>query len=87
MTPCAPRQDEALGAAGEAMKLPVVWPRRVQVAPVSEELGTYELGLAVISSRTAPKVAVYSLVKQPVVVQTHWFNKVCCCTVINSVKP
>jgi len=36
---------------------------------------------------TAPKVAVYSLVKQPVVVQTHWFNKVCCCTVINSVKP
>ena len=36
---------------------------------------------------TAPTVAVYSLVKQPVVVQTHWFNKVCCCTVINSVKP
>ena len=33
------------------MKLPVVWSRRVQVAPVSEELGTDELGLAVISSR------------------------------------
>ena len=40
-----------------------------------------------ISLNTAPTVAVYSLVKQPVVVLTHWFNKVCCCTVINSVKP
>ena len=45
---------------------------------------TYDIGYV---PYTAPKVAVYSLVKQPVVVQTHWFNKVCCCTVINSVKP